>query len=605
MSGIRFINAGAPHFSSLAKHNRQSNYTIERVIHESIDNIIGNCNKLYINTKISSSNRLTEISISDDNPDGFTNINETSVSNPLNMGHKSNHHDDDDFHNEHGTGMKAAALACSDKLEVYSSVPSLNEKYLITADFEKMINEPDINASYNPEIRSILTDEYNRNHPFLCGSTIKMSSIRDSICGKTNQKDITKQFLDDFSKTYDKLIPTIEMRVNGELVERPHNFFEDPKCNIFNIHAKITRRCNANGGEILLIQRTDNNLRCFMYNTEQQKNIGIDNQEYQKLCIDYPIYEGNIQVESTFTLYSDKFNGEEKDTCELPRNLTYIYKNKRLYGTINLRSNTNNGTNNYTLHHVNFTSKKIGKEIGITYNKSISMEVSNDLTKCLRDLINKNTKAFNGDTSTSANHILCESAIEKGIITLDTCPFKKLSQKFRAEIIREKLKEEEEELHLLSVSTSAPVIVQPAPVIVQPAPVRSKPHPVRPKPVLLPDPVLIDDIIPQEITHLQEEKENEEMSKEDEMLRRKEEEDTVYYDTAEEDVAGEDSIFTDIPDMEEVQLTNDIIIPETETNQQQDMTNQIIQLLNETVNDPNKMLSIDKLQKMLLLIVTE
>jgi len=42
------INTGAPHFKSIAKQHRQSNYTFDKFIYECIDNVVKKCNNIYI-----------------------------------------------------------------------------------------------------------------------------------------------------------------------------------------------------------------------------------------------------------------------------------------------------------------------------------------------------------------------------------------------------------------------------------------------------------------------------------------------------------------------------------------------------------------------------
>jgi hypothetical protein len=91
----------------------------------------------------------------------------------------------------------------------------------------------------------------------------------------------------------------------------------------------------------------------------------------------------------------------------------------------------NNGINNYTLHKIEFTSKKIGKELGITFNKDITMECNNDLTMAIKSAIKDNRKEFNADTSTALNAKLCDKAVKLGVINLMTCSKNKLSKLHR------------------------------------------------------------------------------------------------------------------------------------------------------------------------------
>jgi hypothetical protein len=78
--------------------------------------------------------------------------------------------------------------------------------------------------------------------------------------------------------------------------------------------------------------------------------------------------------------------------------------------------------------------KKIGKMLGITYNKEITMDVNNDLTKSLKSSIAENRREFNADASTSKNKELCDKAIKKNVINWRTCDIGLLSiKKWREE----------------------------------------------------------------------------------------------------------------------------------------------------------------------------
>jgi hypothetical protein len=114
----------------------------------------------------------------------------------------------------------------------------------------------------------------------------------------------------------------------------------------------------------------------------------------------------------------------------LPQDQVLIYKDSRKYGKKSLVKH-NNGINNYTLHKIEFTSKKIGKDLGITFNKDITMECNNDLTMAIKSAIRDNRKEFNADTSTALNSKLCDKALKLGVINLATCSKNKLSKLHR------------------------------------------------------------------------------------------------------------------------------------------------------------------------------
>jgi hypothetical protein len=106
--------------------------------------------------------------------------------------------------------------------------------------------------------------------------------------------------------------------------------------------------------------------------------------------------------------------------------MVQIYKDNRKYGKKSFKKH-NNGCHNYTLHRINFSSKKIGKELGITFNKDITMEGTNDLIMAIKAAVDDSRSAFNADTSTGANEKLCEKAVKRQVLDWTKCNIEKLS----------------------------------------------------------------------------------------------------------------------------------------------------------------------------------
>lgn len=231
---MKSINTGAAHFSSVANMHRQSNYTLDKVINEIVDNVIKKASKIHIQTRVIDS-VLQELKVSDNYVGGFENINEEGTRNPFNMGHMRSGHDDDDETSEYGVGLKAGALSSGNVLTVYTCVG--DKMYKVICDFQRMIEEEDVNESYNPKIREIMRDEYLEVHEYEFGSTIVISQIRQAICGSCGENDanMTQAIKKSIAATYSRLIGTGVIYVNGETVEREYNFFADPKCIPFTI----------------------------------------------------------------------------------------------------------------------------------------------------------------------------------------------------------------------------------------------------------------------------------------------------------------------------------------------------------------------------------
>jgi len=352
------------------------------------------------------------------------------------MGHISNYHDDDDETSEYGVGLKAGSLSTANQLEIITKVPSLNNYYLVIADFERMSNEINVNDSYNPIKNVINDDEYSNIHPFNYGSTIKITKIRnDEIYYTTTIDEITNKLLDSIGKTYAKLLNNCEIRVNDKIVVEPYNFFEDKNCIPFKINI------------LLFILEDEQQKYLYLYkkyiNNEYKYSIYSVNEKKWKLCnkdtfTDYIKKYNNVytslnnngycmEINTIFTFYSNIFHNDNNEDIDLPQDMVNIYKDNRLYGSKSLEKH-NNGVHNYTLHEIKFRSKKIGKILGITYNKEITMNGSNDLIICIKTIFKENRTKFTSDTGTSKNCELCKKAIDEKLIDLLTCPIEKLSK---------------------------------------------------------------------------------------------------------------------------------------------------------------------------------
>jgi len=113
----------------------------------------------------------------------------------------------------------------------------------------------------------------------------------------------------------------------------------------------------------------------------------------------------------------------------------YIYKDDSNYGKQSLLKH-NNGVHNYTLHEIDFVSKRLGKDIGITFNKEILMNGTNDLIVAIKSALIDSREDFTADTSVKKNYELCEKAVKKELIDLMTCPEAKLSAIHRSKRIQ-------------------------------------------------------------------------------------------------------------------------------------------------------------------------
>jgi hypothetical protein len=443
------LKTGAPHSRSLIKQYRNANYNLPKVLNECVDNIIKKeqCSEISITTEISRENLdkedgyLSQITISDNYYKGFEDMDKSGVHNPMNMGHVSARHTDDDETSEYGVGLKAGSVAIADELKIYTKVPSLKKNYYVHFNFNQMMEEVDVNDSYNPKIKTITDEDFKESHPYAFGSTIIMSKIRPKAYSKTTQEDITKYLMSTLSNTYGCFLNRVSIKVNGQCVEKPYDFFQDPKCKEFTVTSKLHILGNEEGDIQYIFEMSKNNVtnenkKPRIYNKRKGDSTALSVEEldqylhYRGYHSIYPVITNcnyPIEVSTTYTQYSDLFVGEKNDEEKedskenkmMPKDRTDIYKDQRLYGSKPLKQQRN-GCQNYTLHKVEFNSKDIGKQLGITFNKDISIDImKNDLVDCIKEILNLHRKNFNADSHSDRNRILCDFALKNGYITLD------------------------------------------------------------------------------------------------------------------------------------------------------------------------------------------
>jgi hypothetical protein len=430
---MKSINTGAPHFRSIAKQHRHANYTLDKVINEAIDNVIKKATEINIFTTIDDTGRLQELKISDNYIDGFENIDCEGTACPLNMGHIREGHDCDSETSEFGVGLKAGALNAGNKLEVITRIGKTGKCVKVVCDFQRMMNEPDVNNSYNPVMREASIEEYTEYHPFGAGSSIIVSQIRENICKATTQKQITQDILTGISNTYSRLLcDARKISVNGVVAEKEHDFFADPKCAIFTVKKEIVMLSKGNDVKILARKIVKTTTWQEFNVAENKWNAlpgGVDKFEsylrdgYKHMYADA---DGScIKVETTFTRFS-----ENPASLSSASDLVHIYKDRRKYGKKSFVKH-NNGSDNYTIHKIDFKAKLIGKELGITYNKEITMDCNNNLINALKTAVGDNRKEFSSDVSTSKYCTLFEKALSLGKTHWKTCDYILLPGKYK------------------------------------------------------------------------------------------------------------------------------------------------------------------------------
>ena len=388
---------GPAHFKSIMKQQRNNNYNLIKLLCEFIDNIIKKSKNIKITTTLNET-KLYKIIISDNYEKGFENINEKGAKNPLNMGHIRDGQDDDDETSEFGIGMKAAAIASSNKFTIYTKV---NDKYYkIFFDFVLMSQEPDINKSYNPSIKIIDEEEYKDNHVYENGSTLILEEMREEIYSATNINSISNDIKIQLGSIYGKIINkyNVELTINDNIVISEYDFFEDEKCKIFTQSAKLYYLMNDDTKiKLFLIEYPNNKYFIYKDNKIIQSKDNLNYYLDNKFKVLHSVNNKEcLQIDSTFTYFIDN-----KDVDKITSDIVGIFKDDRRYSNLPLQRR-NNGAHNYTLHKICFLSKNIGKQLGMTYNKEILLSNNNnDLVNCIDAIISKNKENFSADISTN------------------------------------------------------------------------------------------------------------------------------------------------------------------------------------------------------------
>jgi hypothetical protein len=476
------LQCGAPHFRTLAKRLRNANYNYSKVIGEFLDYPVQKASKIHIRTEIDDTGRLQEISVSDNIYDGFVGITEIGAANPFNMGHEKLGHDDDNETSEFGVGMKAAALSCGNLLKVYTKIREDVNRYAYyeaECDFLKMEKKEDVNDSYNPQIRNIASNDYNSIHLFENGSTLTVSKIRNEIFPLTTIQEITEKTKEIVSNMYSYYIKQgVEIYINEELVSLQHNFFDEKNCIPFTITKKLYILTNRSSGDLVVIaSKKLEKLIWQIYDSSTRKYNRLDHKfndyvsdllskGYEWMYCPVNNYDkASILINTTYTYFSKLFHSAENNDMKLPFNKCDIIKDGRKYGNVSF-DKKNNGAKNYIAHHVEFKSKKIGKKLGMTFNKEINLELQNDLVYALKAAVNDSADKYGNSSKADIKFDeACRKAILLNIIDWKTCSPDMLSSQLLWEKNNDETKSKEKEVNkavstALKISSASSVFIE-------------------------------------------------------------------------------------------------------------------------------------------------
>ena len=481
---------GIPHFKGVFKGSR-SGTSLKRATLDIIDNIVFLCDKIKISICINSSNekeQLLSIKFSDNYEKGFEKINLKGEDNPFNMSHVRGGHDEDSETSEFGIGFKLASMFLGDQLDVYTKVDE--EYYKVCFRYDKMNIEPDPQKSYEPDqFRKIPKETFYESHPveFKNGSTIQISRMNDSffISEDTLIKEITEYIQYGYSNIMrSKNVDISIVKDNEEEIKIHPNidFFELDSCKKFltTTIIEFTEKCAFTTYECFDFKA---NRKVFFKHTSvdklnsricrsEERDEFIRKGEHQTLKFTTTFLKFCNQYTYDAGLLSEyKVTTEEFDGCPIPHGKIEVYRAGRKYDEITYKKKRTNGSQNYTIHKIEYDSKKLNKFLGMRSNKSINQEISNLLTIVLAETQAKHEKNYTNDTSTNKFRILGERALKYNLIKLSRDSDNGSSVGDDSE------------------STTSEEVVEPEPFI-QPEPV-VEPEPfIQPEPVVEPEPFI-------------------------------------------------------------------------------------------------------------------
>jgi hypothetical protein len=220
----------------------------------------------------------------------------------------------------------------------------------------------------------------------------------------------------------------------------------EPECIPFNINSRLLRYIDKKDdtNEVYIYEDANKNYHIFnnytqcwnKIETQREKNeFGLITEsdskktkqkksENSKWILDKSVSYSDtetecIKIKGIFMMYSPDLNTDCDTTNEsrYPKGRTRLYRRGRCHGNWNL--NKTNGFSNFTDIRIDYKSKKIGDELGITWNKDIPDVQTNDLCEALKGIIKKINSELQGDTSTSQNKKLYEIALKNNIYVPD------------------------------------------------------------------------------------------------------------------------------------------------------------------------------------------
>jgi len=437
--GEGLMIVGGTHFKKEREKMSSSNYTLPKILNECVDNVlIPNCNNVSFKCRLTPKGYLQSFSISDDYKYGFVDIKKEGTDNPFNFTHMREGHGNDLETSQFGTGFKGAAVSSCDLLNVYTQVDG--KFYKVTCDFNKMSNEEIAIFSFDPDICEISKDEYKRNHPYNTGSTLVFDYVKKNVYNKTTLDKIHCEISDKLSECYTDVIKNSDFNiyVNDRVVMPEKDYSEEPQCKPFNKHMKIIKYIDEEDetNEEYIYEDDNNNYYRFNKDTEKWNLIkkkgdlimfGLLEEKSKskksgdiKWIVDKSVSYSDtenecIRLKGIFMIYHPDLNTDSEviNVSRYPKGRARIYRRGRCHGDWD--NDKTDGSSNFTDIRIEYKSKNIGKELGITWNKDISGQQDNDLCIAVKGLVKKIKGELPGNTSDGKYKELYNIALKNNI----------------------------------------------------------------------------------------------------------------------------------------------------------------------------------------------
>ena len=397
------VEAGAPTFRGMYRQYNHSDYNLSKALKELVDNVYMYCDEIHIRFEMDGTT-LYKISVSDNRKEGFRDLDKSGSDNPLNLAHMREGHADDSETSQFGIGLKAGSMSTAHQMIIYTNAGGY---FKVVSDYKKMFEQ----NTFSSEKFPITREEYMSVHGLEYGTTISLEKVKPTICGDKDAGTLETEIINDMSSTYNSILQKREIRmyVQGKRIHYKAPVYDNERCKPFTREGKIYK----SGDTYYMIERENH----IIYNNKLGKLYTTQQAKKEAKLIKDPVEIGNAIT--TFVFWCDEFaywrEHKDSDNPMFPNGKIDINRQGRKLGTWFLKQ-SKNGSKNYNQSEITIYTKKIAEQMGLTYNKNISNDHSNNLTNALRQFVEHLSKDFNADTSTPQFEKLERVARRQGLI---------------------------------------------------------------------------------------------------------------------------------------------------------------------------------------------